>query len=199
MIKIKKLDYSQFIISAFKPLELNKSTHADFLNLWTENEFKRGEIITSNLEIERKFYIVIKGVQCIYVINKSGDKQVIGFSFDGSFSGIYDSFLHEKKSSYTLEALTASKMISVNLDQYHSWFEQYPEFEHWGRIAHQELLIGRVNREIELITLSAEERFKKFYERCPEPLKQIPQKYIASYLNMSQETYSRLKRKFLIS
>lgn len=193
------MDFSQQIIAAFKPLHLTLSTHQDFFKMWTEVSFIKGEIITSNLEIERSFYIVIKGVQCIYVINNSGEKQVIGFSFDGSFSGIYDSFLHQKQSSYSLEALTDSIMVKVSLEQYNKWFDLFPEFEHWGRIAHQELLIGRVNREIELITLTAEERFLKFQARCPEPLQRIPQKYLASYLNMSQETFSRLKSKSLIS
>ena len=193
------MDYGNQIIAAFKPLKLSMQTHQEFFEMWTEISFKKGEAICSNLDVERSFYIVIQGVQCIYIMNSSGEKQVIGFSFDGSFSGIYDSFLHQKRSAYTLESLTDSKMIKVSLEQYNKWFELYPEFEHWGRIAHQELLIGRVNREIELITLTAEERFLKFQSRCPKPLQQIPQKYLASYLNMSQETYSRLKSKSLIS
>lgn len=193
------MDYSEYLIPAFKPINLSQKEHAEFFEMWSEVSFNRGEVITSNHEIERHFYVVIEGVQCVYVNNNAGEKQIIGFSFDGSFSGIYDSFLHQRQSLYTLEALTASKMICVNLNQYNQWFEKYPEFEHWGRIAHQELLIGRVNREIELITKSAEERFNSFQKRCPKPLLNIPQKYLASYLNMTQETFSRLKKKSLIS
>ena len=55
------------------------------------------------------------------------------------------------------------------------------------------MLIGRGKREIELLTLSAEERYINFMRRCPKVLLQIPQKYLASYLNMKPETFSRLR------
>jgi hypothetical protein len=84
-------------------------------------------------------------------------------------------------------------MIRITKNQYDNFFELYPEFNYWGRIAHQELLIGRVNREIELITLTAKERFNNFMKRCPNELLKIPQKHLASYLNMTPETYSRLR------
>lgn len=81
----------------------------------------------------------------------------------------------------------------MNKANYDRLFELYPEFNYWGRIVHQELLIGRVKREVELITMTSRERYDSFMERCPKELLQIPQKYLAWYLNMSPETYSRLR------
>ncbi|MCB9225097.1 MAG: Crp/Fnr family transcriptional regulator [Crocinitomicaceae bacterium] len=178
---------------AFKPLELSVEKHPLFFEQWQEDSFERYEFITEAGKIERYFYIIESGVQIIYILDHSGNKRVLGFSFDGSYSGVYDSFLDQKPSSYFIESLTPSKVLKIDKSQYNSFFENYPEFEHWGRIIHAKLFVGRVEREIELITLTAKERFEVFSKRCPEPLKNIPQKYLASYLNMTPETYSRLR------
>lgn len=132
-------------------------------------------------------------MQSIYILTPNGEKKIIGFSYTGSFSGVYDAFLKNRESHYFLEANSKTRLLRINKVQYDQLFELYPEFNYWGRIAHQELLIGRVNREIELITLTAQERFDAFMERCPKELLSIPQKHLASYLNMTPETFSRLR------
>lgn len=184
------------IAKAFAPLEITTERHRQFLEYWEEVSFDKGDFITEFGKVERYFYVVLEGVQAIYILTIHGDKKVIGFSFGGSFSGVYDSFLQEDASHYFVEALTPSRMVRMRKDQYDSLFDLYPEFEKWGRIVHQQLFIGRVKREIELTTMSAKERFDAFMARCPEPLKLIPQKYIASYLNMTPETFSRLRADF---
>ena len=151
--------YESLLKNAFTPIELDHSIHDFFFNSWEEVAYKRGDFITEAGKIEKYFYVVIEGVQAIYILTPNGEKKVIGFSFDGSFSGVYDSFLKKKESHYFLEALTPTRMIRMNNDDYEKLFELYPEFDKWGRVVHQELLIGRVQREVELITLSAKERF----------------------------------------
>lgn len=185
--------HESLLINAFKPLDLNPSEHQFFFDAWEEVEFNKGDYITEAGKVEQSFYVVIEGVQCLYILTPNGDKKVIGFSFNGSFSGVYDSFLMQSKSHLFIEALTTSKLLRINKQQYDEFFERYPEFNYWGRIMHQNLLIGRVQREAELITMSAQERFDLFMERCPEELKTIPQKHLASYLNMTPETFSRIR------
>lgn len=187
-------EQQQIIANAFRPLEIDLQNYSEFFGYWEEVTFKKGEFLTEAGKVERWFYIVLEGVQGVYILTPSGDKKVIGFSFDGSFSGIYDSFLKENGSHYFLEALTDSRLLRMNKEQYDSLFEMYPKFNEWGRIVHQELLIGRVQREVELITMDAKERFDVFMKRCPPKLLTVPQKYLASYLNMAPETFSRMRK-----
>ncbi|PWL28221.1 MAG: Crp/Fnr family transcriptional regulator [Fluviicola sp. XM-24bin1] len=187
-------EHYELIINAFRPLEILEAKHLEFLDFWEEVEHPKGSFLTEAGKIERYFYVVIEGVQAVYILTPNGDKKVIGFSFDGSFSGIYDSFLKESGSHYFLEALTDSRLLRMNKAQYDSLFDRYPEFNEWGRVIHQELLIGRVQREVELITMDAKERFDVFMNRCPKKLMTVPQKYLASYLNMTPETFSRMRK-----
>ena len=187
-------DHVLLLQNVFQPLQLEPEKHPIFFEAWEEVEVPRHHFLVEAGSIERWFYVVIEGVQTVYIIDRKGDQKVIGFSFDGSFSGVYDSFIKEKPSAYFLETLTPSKLLRISLKDYHSWFEDYPEFDRWGRIVHLELLVGRVNREVELITMDARERFDTFMKRCPPQLKAIPQKYLASYLNMTPETFSRMRK-----
>ena len=184
----------RILLSFFKAAQLQSEQQAYFLNLWKEYTFKQNEFITEAGRIEKYFYVVLEGVQAIYLLNQKGDKVVLGFSYTGSPSGIFDSFLHQKPADTFLEALKPSRLLGISRSDYLSLFEAHPDFHKWGHQFFQDILFGRLFREVELLTLSAEERYTAFMQRCPEALKVIPQKYLASYLNMKPETFSRLRR-----
>lgn len=184
----------QRLKNAFPHVNFSGALDLTFHTLWKEKIFKRNEFITEAGQVEKSFYFVLEGVQMIYLINRKGEKVILGFSYTNSYSGVYDSFLKQNPSDFFLEAILPSRMLALSLEHYNALFEKYPEFEKWGRIIHSEILIGRVKREVELLTKSAEERYTVFMQRCPDILKTISQKYLASYLNMKPETFSRLRR-----
>lgn len=84
-------------------------------------------------------------------------------------------------------------MLAIKKTDYEHLFELSPDFNKWSRLFLERILIGRGKREVELINLSAEERYVRFMRRCPEILHQIPQKYLAAYLDMTPETFSRFR------
>lgn len=164
-----------------------------FRSLWIEKTFNQYDIITEAGSIEHYFYFVLEGVQALYILNEKGEKVVLGFSYTGSPSGVFDSFISQTASSTFLEALKPSILLGIHLSDYHDLFERHPEFHKWGHLFFQNVLFGRLFREVELLTLTAQQRYVAFMQRCPEELRVIPQKYLASYLNMKPETFSRLR------
>lgn len=158
-------------------------------------EFNQYDFLAEAGAVANYFFLVISGVQVIYLINAKGEKVVLGFSFAGSVSGVYDSFLQRTPSKYFIEALTPSKLIALSHDKYKELFEKFPYLYKWRANFMEEFTIGRSSREEEILTLTAKERFDAFVKRCPPELLQIPQKYLASYLNMTPETFSRLRAK----
>lgn len=158
-----------------------------------ELTYEPREIVVEGGGPAKYFYLVQEGVQAIYIIDENGEKVVLGFSFRGNISGVYDSFLSGKPSSLFLESLTVSKMIGITKSNYLQLFELFPEFYKWRTHFIEGILFGRLYREVEIMTRTAKERYDAFVARCPEELNQIPQKYLASYLNMKPETFSRLR------
>ncbi|MDC6365226.1 MULTISPECIES: Crp/Fnr family transcriptional regulator [Flavobacteriaceae] len=181
------------LMKFFPQVRLNSEEESFFRSLWYPKVFNQYDLITEAGSIERYFYFVLEGVQAIYLLNEKGEKVVLGFSYKGSPSGVFDSFIEKRPSHTFLEALKPSKMLAISHSDYAQLFENCPGFYKWGHEFFQNILFGRLSREVEILTLSAEQRYVAFMQRCPEALKTIPQKYLASYLNMKPETFSRLR------
>lgn len=173
--------------------EAEWTTCADY---WHEQHYAKDAFITAQGEVEEHLYFVLEGIQRLYLPTANGQEHLMGFSFDGSFSGVYDSFTAQTPSDYVLQALTPSRILAISYADLNLLFDQFKTFERWGRLFAQAILFGRVKRESELLSLSAAERFESFQRRSPRILDQIPQRYLASYLNMTPETFSRLRKKF---
>lgn len=187
-------DETSRILKGFFPnIDFTKEEERYFKSLWSIKTFDQYDLITEAGKIERCFYIVLDGVQAIYLLNEKGEKVVLGFSYSGSPSGAFDSFIQQTPSKTFLEALKPSKLLAISRSDYDSMFKKYPRFYTWGHHFFQDILFGRLSREVELLTLTAEQRYVAFMQRCPDELKVIPQKYLASYLNMKPETFSRLR------
>lgn len=187
--------HQDILEAAFVGVDFNDALRESFAEIWKVMEYNRSDLITQAGQRERYFYFVLEGVQAIYLIDRKGEKVVLGFSFRNDFSGVYDSFLHQQPSQFFLEALTPSRMLAITHDDYNRLFTEFPSFNIWGRQFFQRIMIGRIRREVELLTLPAKERYLQFLHRCPPELQRIPQKYLASYLNMTPETFSRLRAK----
>ncbi|MFY0606584.1 MAG: Crp/Fnr family transcriptional regulator [Cyclobacteriaceae bacterium] len=159
---------------------------------FSQKSYKAGETIVPKGKTENHFYLVESGVQMLYVLNSKGDKNVLGFSFHPTPSGAYDSFMRNTPSELYFESITASSLWAVDRVKFQR-FNEYQGFMHWRASFAESILFGRLQREIELTTLTAKERFWIFEKRIPLDLQMIPQKYLASYLNMSPETFSRIR------
>lgn len=183
----------QQLKDSFHGVHFNVDLEAEFYPLWEEKTYDKKEWITEAGRTESYFFYVLEGVQTVYFVNNKGEKVVIGFSYQGDFSGAYESLLNQEPSVLFVEALQPSRVLAINYTNYQKLFELSTDFNKWARLFLERILIGRGKREVELINLTAKERYINFMRRCPDVLHEIPQKYLASYLNMKPETYSRLR------
>lgn len=159
---------------------------------WQPRDFPRGAFITRTGEVEPWFSIVEQGVQRLFV-EHDGSEVCVGFAYDGSWSGAFDSFVTRTPSRFDLRAITDSVLLGIEHADLQRLYDQLPVMERFGRLILEELVVGRATREIEQLSLSAEERYDRLVARSPKLLQLVPQKDIASYLRMSPETFSRLR------
>lgn len=161
---------------------------------WRERAFTKGAPICAVGQVEQRFYIVKSGVQRL-TFPHDGQDVCVGFAYDGSWSGEYASFVSRKPARFDVVAMTDSVLIGIEHDDLQRLYADVPMMERFGRLIMEELLLGRATREIEQMSLSAEERYDRLMARSPHLLQLVPQKDIASYLRMTPETFSRLRRR----
>ncbi len=178
-----------------KSADIKEKELAHFLDKWKHFSLQSGEYLVKAAAIDPYFYFVTEGVQKLYFIDKKGEEHILGFSFEGSFSGDFQSFLYQEKSQFYVESINPSSFLRINHEDWQSSFKQIPKLYQWYSEFLKDILFGRIKREIEMQSCNAEERFEAFMQRAPKPLLQIPQKYLASYLGMTAETFSRMRAK----
>lgn len=164
---------------------------ADMSACWHEVEFSRKQVLTRPGDVEKYVYFVLDGVQRAYIDHNGKDATLV-FSYINSFSGVIDSFFLQRPSRYFLETLTRSRMLRIHYNDFTRLMEQHRELETWTRIAVTGTLAGTLERNIELLSYSAEERFTTLLKRSPQVLNMIPHKYLASYIGVDPTTFSKM-------
>ncbi len=186
-----------FKARVFQKVILTSEEWTDFYNCFQIKQFKKGDFLTREGQIERYFYFVADGVMRYFFL-KEGKEVDIGFSYQYTFAGVYDSFLMQQPSRYYLQAIEDSVLLGIDFKDLNVLFDKYKNMERWGRLINQEALIGKAYREIAILSYSAEERYRRLLQQSPHCLQLIPQKYLASYLAMTPETFSRLRKRVKI-
>jgi CRP-like cAMP-binding protein len=171
---------------------LSDNEWSDFAAIWHQGEAKRKTVLTLEREIEKNLYFITEGVQRAYYLTKDEKEATIIFTYPFSFSGVADSFLTQTPSRYSFETLTQSHFLKTSHSQITTLLDRYPNFERFISRATAFALKGALERQVELQTFSAEQKFTTLLRRSPQVLRLIPHKYLASYLGIDAATFSKL-------
>ena len=158
---------------------------------WQPISVKRKQLLTRVGETEKWLYFVLDGVQRAY-FEHNGKEATLVFSYAPSFSGILDSLFTQAPSKFYLETLTANKLMRIHHNDLIQLMETQPEIERWVRVALSHVLTGTLERQVELLSFSAKEKFRALLKRSPHVLNLIPQKYLASYIGIDETTFSKM-------
>ncbi len=162
--------------------------------LWERRTWSKGAFVAEVGRVEDRFHIVEEGVHRLF-FEHDGQELCLGFAYAGTWSGDPDSFFSNRPGRFQLRSIVDSATWSIQRGDLLGLYDRVPAMERSMRLILEELLVGRATREVELLSLNAEERYRRFIQRSPHLLQLVPQKDIASYLRMTPETFSRLRAK----
>ena len=157
-------------------------------------QFPKKKILLRAGDVENYLSYIEKGLVRCY-IPKVENELTFGFGFKGSFISAYDSFLTQTPSSYVVETITDSVLWRLT---YHDLQMVYSESRIGnliGRKASEELFLIKSRRELSLLNSSAEERYLNLFDERPELIREIPLKYIASYIGVTPQALSRIRKR----
>jgi len=103
------------------------------------------------------------------------------------------SYFSGQPSGYVIETIEPTTFYSIHKDKSEQLYNRYPKLERLSRLIITELFLQKEVWELERIRYNTKERFLRFMTDNPELFQRVPQKYLASYLNIKPETFSRLK------
>ncbi len=150
-------------------------------------------------EIENTISFVESGVVRLFMPKENPDKEItFGFSFNNQFISAYDSFLTQKPSAYQLQALTETTLLSITHSDLQDVYKTTQIGNLIGRLTAERLFLLKSKREQNLLNLTAEQRYVKLFKERPELLRVIPLKYISSYIGVTAQALSRIRKRMTI-
>ncbi|MEP6746690.1 MAG: Crp/Fnr family transcriptional regulator [Bacteroidota bacterium] len=143
-------------------------------------------------ETDKYFNIIMKGIARKYLMVKK--KEVtIQLSTEGHMIHSEISFNLQQPSDCIIEAIEPVTFFSMSYENIQLIYQKIPKTEKLGRMIITEMFIKKDQRDFKQLNKTTRERFLDYMHNHPDMLQRVPQKYLASYLNIKPETFSRLK------
>ncbi len=173
------------------------------IELWTTfsqklilREFKRHEIIKAYNTTEKYLNILINGSAALFVWNGQDDI-CINLFYENNFFCDYMSFLRQKKSIIQSQALEDCIVWSITYKDLQSLYARSMVGAHIGKTISEEFFIKKQEEQIRLLTLTPQQRYLRLLKDRPEIMQRTPLKIIASYLGLTPESLSRIRKRVL--
>jgi len=154
--------------------------------------FKKDEIIKRENSLERYFYFILNGSAGIFLW-KENNFVCLDFAFENSFCGDYMSILTKKPTPLQVIALEQSQMLRISTDQL-TELASKSIGQVIMRISAEGSFIDKQQQQIELLTKDSKSRYKILLEKYPNIHQQVAQKHITSYLGITPQSLSRIRR-----
>jgi CRP-like cAMP-binding protein len=154
--------------------------------------FDKKEIILKEGETDNYLSMVVNGLVRKYIRVKKAEV-ILQLATEGHIVHSETSFLTRAPSMVELETLEPTTILSIRYDMMQEVLEKHPNGEKLSRLILNRMYIKKDDRKHDRATKTMKERFLEYVTNHPHMLQRVPQKYLASYLNISPETFSRLK------
>ena len=175
---------------------ISESDWAFFTSKLKPRHIQKKEIFLHLNEVENHISFIESGVIRLFIPKEDPDKEItFGFTLKNQFISAYDSFITRTPSLYQLQALTDTRLLSITYDDLQEVYQKTQIGNLIGRLTAERLFLVKSKREQNLLNLTAEERYLKLFKERPELLKIIPLKYISSYIGITAQALSRIRKR----
>jgi CRP-like cAMP-binding protein len=182
-----------FIEYLRKFIDLSEDEFQQYLMPYIKvRRFVKKECLIRAGEVDNYFNFIIKGLVRKYY--KKGKDQInTQISYEGHIIHSQESFHSRTPSEYYVETIEPTTVVSISFEDLEKMYSRSHKMERLGRLVITFTMVLKDRWQMHMIKLSPRERFIYFMNKNPELLQRVPQKFLASYLNIKPETFSRFK------
>lgn len=172
---------------------MNDSEWDFFSSKLQKARFDKNTTILKTGKIEKHLSFISKGIVRFYIPTEVSDV-TFGFLFENEFVTAYDSFLTQTPSEYQIETLTETILWQISNKDLQDVYEKTKNGNIIGRKMSEKMFLLKSKRELSLLNKTATERYLDLFIDRPRLLKEIPLKYIASYIGVTPQALSRIRK-----
>jgi len=188
-------NYPCFISHIKKYVDLTEEEISIIASYIQPLEVKKKEFLLKEGEVCRYNYFVESGCLRMFYHNDKMVEQTTQFGLETWWLSDYFSFAKQKPSEYFIQAVEKSIVMAIDYRQQDELFSVVPQMERYFRIMMQRALAASQLRVKLIYQLSKEEMYKHFSTSFPQFLQRVPQYMLASYLGLTPEYLSELRKR----
>ncbi len=165
------------------------------LNFFQPMTFLKKEVLIPQDSKCDSHFFVVKGCLRMYFIDEKGVEQTAQFAIENWWITDYYAFERQATTQFSIQALEKTDVLQINSKNQEKLLAKFPQLERYFRIIYQKAYAASQLKSKYMANFSREQFYRHFNSNFPEFTNRIPQHILASYLNMTPEYLSEIKKK----
>lgn len=186
--------YDLLLSNVSKYIQLTNDETAFFISLLKPRKIRKRQYLLQAGDVNQFENFVTKGCLRAYTVDAQGEEHIVMFGLEGWWISDLYSFLTGTPATQNIDALEDSEVFSIERSDLEKLYEQVPKFNKFFLKLLQNAFVAHQRRILASISQTAEEQYIDFVTKYPSIEQRVPQNQIASYLGLSPETISRIRR-----
>jgi CRP-like cAMP-binding protein len=186
--------YDLILSNVSKHIQLTDEEISIFTSLLRPRKIRKRQYLLQAGDINQYENFVNKGCLRAYTVDEQGQEHIAMFGVEGWWISDLYSFLTGTPATQHIDALEDSEVFSIEKTDLEKLYEQVPKFNRFFLKLLQNAFVAHQRRILASISQTAEDQYMDFIKRYPSIEQRVPQSQIASYLGLSPETISRIRR-----
>lgn len=176
-------------------VELPQEDWSFFVSKMKTRFYPKKSLLLEKGEVENMLCYIEKGAIRYFVPKSANEGVTFGFRHEDEFSSAYDSLISRRPSYYSLEAMDDCMLWCITYDDLQDIYANTRSGNVIGRLFAEANLIEKWRRELSFLDKTAEERYLDIFNRRPQLFQQVPLKYLASYIGVTPQALSRIRKR----
>lgn len=187
--------YEQLGAYIKKNIEISEHDLSIVLSYFKRTEKAKNAVLLSEGQTSQFSFFVGKGCLRIYFINKEGKDVTRYIAFENQLATGLSSFISKLPSAEYIEVIEKAELLYISHEDFNYLMQTLPQWQAFYQLYLEKAYMNTNNRLMSFTTMDATARYAQLLKINPAIVQRIPNKIVASYINISQETLSRLKGK----
>jgi CRP-like cAMP-binding protein len=189
--------YDLILTNIARHIQLTQEEKKYFTSLLKHRTVRKKHYLLQAGEVSRHENFVLKGLLRAYTVDDKGQEHIAMFAMEEWWVSDLFSFLTNTPATQHIDALEDSEVLSIEKSDLEKLYAEIPKFEKFFRILLQNAFVANQQRVLASISQTAEEQYLAFIKKYPTLEQRIPQHQVASFLGITPETISRIRRQKL--
>ena len=178
-------------------IKLSESEKDICRSLFSPKKLRKRQYILQQDDLCKNLIFVEKGILRSYSVDEKGNEHIIQFAPEGWWISDIYSFLTGDPSVYNIDAIEDSELLLITNSALEQLYERVPKFERYFRLLSQSNMVAMQRRLTSTLSSTAEEKYLRLISAYPNLVSRVPQHMIASYLGLTPETLSRIRKRIV--